>query len=271
MGKVLRRASRAVGVGAAVLLAGMGTVSAAQAESAAPPADNTPFIVGGEDANIADHPFTVALTTNGSQFCGGSIVAPNKVVTAAHCVPDAQPDAVQVVSGRTTMSTDEGTVTDVSDIWVHPDFQNVTTGSDVAVLTLASEVAEQPIELAKADDPGYQAGTDSTILGWGTTTEGGQASDVLQKATVPVNSDEDCSAGYNEYDPESMVCAGLPDGGVDACQGDSGGPMVAGGKLIGVTSWGDGCARPGKPGVYARVGSYYDLLMEQIGGSAAQR
>ncbi|MQA10444.1 MAG: trypsin-like serine protease [Pseudonocardiaceae bacterium] len=269
MTDALRRFSRLVGIGAATLLAGLGTVSVADA-APAKPADVGADIVGGQDADIADYPFTVALTTpNGEQFCGGTLAAANKVVTAAHCMQGESPENLRVVSGRTAMSSNEGTVSEVSDIWVHPDYQDATQGFDVAVVTLAGNVQEQPIELATADDPGYNEGTEATILGWGTTSEGGNTSDTLQQANVPVNSDQDCSSAYQEYNPDAMVCAGLPEGGVDSCQGDSGGPMVAGGKLIGVTSWGEGCARPGKPGIYARVGAYHDVLTEPLGGSSA--
>lgn len=272
MADVLRRVSRYVGVGAATLLAGMGTVSVADA-APSPPADVTPYIVGGEDADIKDHPFMVALTDpSGSQFCGGSLVAKNKVVTAAHCMEGEQPQNVRVVSGRTKLSTDQGTVNEVTDIWVHPDYQDVSTGADVSVLTLAADAPEQPVALAGKDDPGYGEGTEATALGWGATSEGGQSADHLQKVNVPVTSDNACKNAYPEYTPDAMVCAGLEEGGKDSCQGDSGGPLVAGGKLIGVTSWGDGCARPGKPGVYARIGAYHDVLRQQIGaGSPALR
>ncbi|MCA1190135.1 MULTISPECIES: trypsin-like serine protease [unclassified Saccharopolyspora] len=259
-----RRMARIAGI-AAVALSAAATVSvsAAQAE----PADVTPYIVGGQDADIADHPFVVALTTpDGQQFCGGSLVSETKVVTAAHCTTGSDPSEINVLSGQTEISGTGGTVSEVSDVWVHPEYTDATLGFDVSVLTLSAPVeGAQPVELATADDAGYTAGTDATLLGWGTTSEGGSTSDHLKTATVPVSSDADCSAGYDEYSPDSMVCAGLPEGGVDACQGDSGGPMVADGRLIGVTSWGEGCARPGKPGVYARVGAYNDVLTEQIG------
>ncbi|WP_243789668.1 trypsin-like serine protease [Saccharopolyspora gloriosae] len=257
-----RRMARLAGA-VAVALSAAATVgvSAAQAE----PADVTPYIVGGQDADIADSPFVVALLTpDGQQFCGGSLVSETKVVTAAHCTTGSQPSEINVLSGQTEISGTGGTVSEVNDVWVHPEYTDATQGFDVSVLTLAAPVQEAPVELATADDAGYEPGTEATILGWGTTSEGGSTSDKLQQATVPVSSDADCSAGYPEYSPESMVCAGLPDGGVDACQGDSGGPIVAAGRLIGVTSWGEGCARPGKPGVYARVGAYNDVLTEQI-------
>lgn len=261
-----RRWTRLAGV-TAVALSAFATMSVAQAAPAQPsqPADNHSFIVGGEDANIEDHPFVVRLTTaDGQQFCGGTLAAPNKVVTAAHCTVDTQPADINVVSGRTVMSSNEGTVSKVTNVWVHPEYTDATQGSDVSVLTLEAPAPEKPIELAAADDPGYAPDSQATILGWGATSEGGEQSDHLKKATVPVSSDQTCSAAYQEYSPESMVCAGVPEGGVDACQGDSGGPIVVDNKLIGATSWGEGCARPNIPGVYARVGAYHDLLMEQI-------
>lgn len=258
-----RRMARTVGIAAAGLMAfatlGVGGATAA-------PSDVNPNIIGGEDVDISEHPYTVALTSpDGQQFCGGSLVAPNKVVTAAHCTVDSQPADINVVSGRTKMSGDGGTVSKVTDVWVHPDYQDATVGADISVLTLEGQVDQPTIELATADDAGYEAGTDSTVIGWGVTSEGGQQSDNLKRVNVPVTSDEDCSAAYNEYDPEAMVCAGFPEGGKDACQGDSGGPLVANDKLIGVVSWGQGCAQPDYPGVYARVGTYHDAVQEQIG------
>lgn len=274
-----RRLSRLAGVATVALssvalssfaFSSFGTTGLADAAEPAPPQLN---IIGGEDANIQDHPFTVALTTpDGKQVCGGTLAAPNKVVTAAHCADGQQPADINVMSGRTVLSSQEGAVSKVSDIWVHPQYQDASQGFDVSVLTLETPAQGRPAELAAADDPAYAPETQSSILGWGNTSEGGQQSDHLKKATVPVNADAGCQNAYPEYSPDAMVCAGFPAGGVDACQGDSGGPMVVDNKLIGVTSWGEGCARPGKPGVYARVGAYHDVLMEQIGtGSAAQR
>lgn len=257
-----RRWTRLAGVAAALFTAAA-TAGVAQAE---PAPDVTPFIVGGQDADIQDHPFTVALVTpSGQQFCGGSLVAPDKVLTAAHCTADSRPAEINVVSGRTVMSSSEGTVSEVTDVWVHPEYRTASEGFDVSVLTLSAPVQEAPIELATADDPGYAPGTEATILGWGNTSEGGASADHLQRATVPVNSDADCGSAYPEYDPGAMVCAGFPEGGVDTCQGDSGGPIVAGGRVIGVTSFGNGCARPGSPGVYARVGAYHDEILAQLG------
>ncbi|MGH3469434.1 MAG: serine protease [Thermocrispum sp.] len=281
MANTKRKVVRATAVAAIALAAGLGAVGAAGAESASggPSANEGvaagggpvhPYIVGGEQANIEDHPFTVRLTSpDGFGFCGGTLAAPDKVVTAAHCVQGAAPEDQKVVSGRTVMSSDDGTVSDVTNLWVHPSYGSDGSNFDVAVLTLAAPVEQAPAELATADAPEYAPGTEVTTLGWGNTSEGGEQSDHLMKVAVPITTDEECTTAYGaEYKAEGMVCAGLADGGKDSCQGDSGGPLVVGNKLVGVVSWGEGCARPGKPGVYSRVGGFYDELQEQVGGGA---
>ena len=109
------------------------------------------------------------------------------------------------------------------------------------------------------------------IVGFGTTSEGGDTPDTLQKAQVPITTDAYCSNAYSSFEAQTQICAGYPQGGVDTCQGDSGGPMfgrnAAGAlRVVGATSYGEGCARPGKPGVYARVGD--DTLREWIRSQA---
>ncbi|MBA0051323.1 serine protease [Streptomyces sp. AJS327] len=259
-----RSAKRAIVVGAALALAAV-MPGAAQAD---PASDGPkPTIIGGEPTTTEEHPYTMALTdTSGRQFCGGTLVAPNKVVTAAHCVDGDSPGSVNAVGGRTDMTTDEGTSITTSDIWVHPDYGSAGQGADVAVLTLEEEMPYEAVPFVSADETDvYEPGSPATILGWGATSEGGSTSDVLLKAEVPTVSDEDCSTAYGDsFNAEDMVCAGLEEGGVDACQGDSGGPLILNGKLAGMTSWGEGCARPGKPGVYGKMTAFSDLVKEQV-------
>ncbi|GAB3275566.1 serine protease [Parasphingorhabdus pacifica] len=239
------------------------TLSAAADRSAPPPSR----IVGGEPASIQEYPWVVFLADhNGNQFCGATLARPDKVVTAAHCVRHESPGGFEVVAGREDKTSDEGVAARVTDIWMHPEFQSASAGNDVAVLTLDQELPQDPLPLASgADSALYEPGTRTTVLGWGAVFEGGASSDILRKAHPPVASDEDCSRAYGSgYDSVAMVCAGLPEGGVDSCQGDSGGPLVAGGKLIGIVSWGNGCARPGSPGVYTRVATYHDEVRAQL-------
>ena len=226
-------------------------------------------VVGGEPASVADYPWVVFLTdAQGSQRCGGALAAPNKVVTAAHCVHGESNQSVKVVAGRQRLDGTDGTVAQVSNIWVHPKYQNASTGSDVAVLTLDQQLPQPPLAVASRGDTGlYAPGTPSTVFGWGKTAENGQQSNDLQKGDMQVLPDQDCTTPYREqYKADTMACAGVPNGGVDACQGDSGGPLIAGDKLIGIVSWGNGCARPGNPGVYTRVATFHDDIRAQLGG-----
>jgi Trypsin/PKD domain len=117
-----------------------------------------------------------------------------------------------------------------------------------------------PLRLIRTDEGlKWAPGTIATIIGWGATSSGGPTSNALLEATAPMVLDSECEAAYlQDFDPTTMVCAG--DGATDTCQGDSGGPlMVPDGPgafvLVGVTSWGQGCADPDFPGVYVRLGA----------------
>jgi secreted trypsin-like serine protease len=144
----------------------------------------------------------------------------------------------------------------------------VNAGYDISLLELSTASTKAPSRVVGASGGSLWApGTMETIVGFGATSEGGDLPDTLQEAQVPITTDAYCAGAYSDFDPKTMVCAGFPEGGVDTCQGDSGGPMfgrdAAGAlKVVGATSFGEGCARPGKPGVYARVGD--TLLREWI-------
>jgi secreted trypsin-like serine protease len=223
-------------------------------------------IVGGSRASIADHPYAVYLATeDGFQFCGGSLVDDNKVVTAAHCVTGKQPKDVTVVAGREDKQSPAGVVSPTKQIWVHPKYTDVRSGSDIAVLTLTQRLPYATLALPGKDETDlYKAGQPGLILGWGRVAADGQPSRYLLQATVPLVSDPDCTKAYSAYKAAAMVCAGLQEGGTDSCQGDSGGPLIVGRRLVGITSWGEGCALPGKFGVYTRVAAYLAELEDQV-------
>ncbi|AHI00605.1 serine protease [Kutzneria viridogrisea] len=264
----LPRLRSLIGALAVAALVPMAGVSVAAADQPSPSGVLHPNIVGGTKASTSTYPFVVFLTdSTGFQFCGGTLVKPNKVVTAAHCTVGESAANIRVVAGRDDKQSTAGTVSKVSKIWIHPSYQDATKGSDVSVLTLSTSLTQfTPLPLAATTDTAlYKEGTAATILGWGDTTEGGSASRYLLKATVPLTSDATCKKAYGEYSSTAMVCAGYPQGGTDTCQGDSGGPLVAGNKLIGITSWGQGCAEAGYPGVYTRVATYSSLITQQLG------
>ncbi|MBK1786722.1 S1 family peptidase [Prauserella cavernicola] len=251
----MSRTLRRVLVAAAALLAGSVFVPAAGAQQSS---GVQPYIVGGTDASIQDHPYAVFLVDeNDNQFCGGTLVSSDTVVTAAHCAVAVDSAELGVVAGRQDKRASDGMQFDVRRMWVAPDYQDPTTGDDIAVLKLAGNAPYRAARLATADDAAlYAPGTMATVLGWGRLSEGGEKSQTLRGAQVPVVDDPTCGESYRTYDPQTMLCAGFPEGGIDACQGDSGGPLVVGDTLVGVVSWGDGCAAAGKPGVYTRVSSY---------------
>ncbi|MFD8914835.1 S1 family peptidase [Streptomyces sp. NPDC059575] len=242
--------------------------AAATALIASPSASAAPQpIVGGTTTTASAYPYVMQITdASGSQFCGGTLVAAKKVVTAAHCMVGESTSSVRVVGGRTYLNGTDGTVSRVNKIWINPDYTDATNGDDVAVLTLSTSMPYSPVSYVSSSQTSvYAAGTTARILGWGTTRENGSSSNQLRTATVPVVSDSSCRSSYgSDYVQSDMVCAGLTSGGVDTCQGDSGGPLIIGGVLAGITSWGEGCAEAGYPGVYTRLTTFSNLVTAQV-------
>jgi secreted trypsin-like serine protease len=222
-------------------------------------------VVGGRDASAGEYP-SVAEITFGPFLCTGTLISPTWVLSAGHCSsitggavasPASWPAAaINVRIGGVTQS--DGEQVPVKQAIVHPDYL-LTDGYDISLLELTRPSAQAPTPVAGPGERSiWMPGTLESIVGWGATSEGGDLPDRLQEAEVPITTDAYCDAAYGGIDEATMVCAGFPEGGVDTCQGDSGGPMfgrTAAGALrvVGATSWGEGCARPGKPGVYARV------------------
>jgi trypsin len=274
------------------------------------PASGQDRIVGGGATTSEEWPWQVAVADPPSsggdgferQFCGGSLVAPTVVITAAHCVYstfnplgactsealdgfDNPASDFSVITGRTTLSSNAGEEIPVAEIYYFEPGPNGTgvataqsTGDgdglydcetsawDAVFLVLSSPSSSQPIKLAGPDEAATWApGRTAFVTGWGDTTGNDDYADTLQEAQIHMISDGFCSqpsvygpgSGFT-FDPTTMVCAGEEAGGKDTCQGDSGGPLVVpieGGafRLVGDTSFGEGCAQPNKPGVYGRL------------------
>ena len=237
-----------------------------------------PRIVGGSPIDITAAPWQVLLRINNATQCGGAVIADTWILTAAHCMSGMSPSQVEAYVGVTDQNRiSRENLVQVSQVIVHPDWNPSTYSNDLALIGLVTPVVTsatvQPIGLPLVQDantwPAF--GEQATISGWGTTTVSGSSSPLLRAATVQILSaptDPKCGEYGSSFTPGNHVCAGMPQGGVDACQGDSGGPLTVAYNgapvLAGIVSSGSGCADPKYPGLYTRVTSYLPWLRQYV-------
>ena len=224
-------------------------------------------IVGGVEATVGEFPYMVSLQSSGGHFCGASLIKPDWVLTAAHCVRGGR--IARVVIGLHSQKNLQGTeIFQAAKLIAHPRYNSSTMDNDFALVQLNGKSSFKPVALNDVEIEIGQEIIESVTAGWGYTREGSWTiSDTLQKVTVPLVSQAECNKSYNNQITSTMICAGLAEGGKDSCQGDSGGPLVVHEEngdhvLVGVVSWGEGCARPKKYGVYAKVSSAIEWIAE---------
>ncbi|MFG3264005.1 trypsin-like serine protease [Streptomyces bobili] len=247
-----------------------------------------PKIIGGATTTITTAPWMAQLwygddrgtaTTSDDIgfFCGGAVIAPTKILTAAHCVKGYDWRAHgAIVTGTSQLATNDehgGTVSGVWRQWNHPSYNPAAIDNDIAVLTLPVPVRATPIRTTTAaDTASYRAGTNAKVYGWGRTTSTSQdISTTLKTATLPIQSDTTCTNAYGaDFAKGHMVCAGTPASGSDegtttACNGDSGGPLVVNGRIAGVVSWGvKDCVANGAYSVFSKVSTYVGAVYPRV-------
>lgn len=262
---------------ALALVLGLGAaVPGFAAEETVGASENDPRIVGGDPVPSGKYEFVAALlnaTRQGSdyqkQFCGGTLIDRDSVLTAAHCLEGTLPRQVEVVVGRQVLDSDQGQKRRVTAIERHPRYttSQVSFDYDAAVLQLGSPVTGiAPIKLTPTPRNAFEEpGRRLTVAGWGNTEKqspsGNQPDSYpnrMQEAEVPVDSDGTAKNVYGSgYTKPLMVAAGRE--GKDSCQGDSGGSLFErtgdGPFQVGIVSFGTGCGARGYPGVYAEVNS----------------
>ena len=239
-----------------------------------------PRIMGGEPAPANAYPFMASISVKNSNprdghFCGGSFVAPDWVLTAAHCAKPEKAANIQVYGGSNTLSSG-GRIYLVDRIIVHEAYDDVTQENDLALLHLTQRANLPTVRLLTAAEAERLAGAGktATAIGWGLTSETGDVQNALRRVGVQIVSNQACNApsAYAGGIVPGMLCAGFAAGGKDSCQGDSGGPLVVSdGSAFyqaGVVSWGEGCGAPNKYGVYTRVSAYQPWIADRLAGRA---
>lgn len=265
----LKHIKRAIAVGAVALAAVSLQPAAAGAATPAGDGGYGTKIVGGTPAEQGEFPFMVRL----SMGCGGALYAKDIVLTAAHCVDGSGPETgITATAGVVDLEDSNAVSVKSTEVLQAPGYDG--KGKDWALIKLAKPIEDLPT-LKIAENDTYNTG-DFQIAGWGADKEGGSQQRNLLKAEVPFIDDATCEEAYgSDLTPGEELCAGkLDTGGVDSCQGDSGGPMFrkddAGDWVqVGIVSWGEGCARPGKPGVYTEVSAFaadIEQAAGQLGG-----
>uniref|UniRef100_A0A2K6BGB6 Peptidase S1 domain-containing protein n=1 Tax=Macaca nemestrina TaxID=9545 RepID=A0A2K6BGB6_MACNE len=220
----------------------------------AAPFDDDDKIVGGYTCEENSLPYQVSLNS-GSHFCGGSLINKQWVVSAAHCYKPR----IQVRLGEHNIK-----------IIRHPKYNNETLDNDIMLVKLSTPaIINALVSTISLPSALAAAGTECLISGWGNTLSfGADYPDELQCLDAPVLTQAKCDASYPGKITSNMFCVGFLEGGKDSCQRDSGGPVVCNGQLQGVVSWGYGCARKNRPGVYTKVYNYVDWIRDTIAANS---
>ncbi|XP_014085764.2 trypsin-1 [Bactrocera oleae] len=225
-------------------------------------------IVGGQETEVHQYPWMAMLLYGGRFYCAASLINDQFLITASHCVYGFRKEriSVRLLEHDRKMSNFLKIDRNVVNITTHPKYNARTYDNDIAIIQL-----DKPVEMTELlhpvcmPTPGKSfKGETAVVTGWGAIKVGGPTADTLQEVQVPIMSQEDCrKSRYGATRiTDNMLCAGFDEGKKDSCQGDSGGPLhvVASGtrehQIAGVVSWGEGCAKAGFPGVYARVNRY---------------
>lgn len=244
-------------------------------------------IINGADVPAGEQAWVVGILQAAidddytAQFCGGTLIASQWVLTAAHCTLNQaeqafQPADLHVLVGQRMLRSTEGARIVVDKIVRHPAFDTTTYQNDIALLHLATATASTVVPLATtataATLPQVQQ---AMVVGWG-VTQAGVGADVLQRAQVPLVNTATCRKFYAAYGislAPNTLCAGYEQGGIDACTGDSGGPLLVWDNRqqswvqMGIISWGSGCAEAGVYGVYTEVAGFSTWIATTVGRS----
>ncbi|KAG7299929.1 hypothetical protein JYU34_016954 [Plutella xylostella] len=225
-------------------------------------------IIGGRASSVNRHPYQASMVINGNSFCGGFIISPDYVMTAAHCVRGVSPSSIRLRVGSTRRDSG-GRIARVSNVTVHPQYGTPRFDKDIAVLRLARPLSfsasVRPIRLPQRRQPVPLVRL--TVTGWGLTApRGRQIPRIMMEAQVPVVPHWLCRLSYSDSLTNNMFCGGhFLIGGVSSCQGDSGGPAVFRGVAFGIVSYARGCALPLSPTVFTNIAALRDWVTQNTG------